>query len=135
VRIVTGYSPEQWTGGSAGISEMKSEMPALCREIAGLVARISPPASKPTPIWGVELVGGPTDETALTAYRRLEQRYASILAGRQVYVVHHGLGRGTMGWAHVRVGADNRAGAEKLCADLRGAGVSYCEAQRTRSAR
>jgi hypothetical protein len=89
----------------------------------------------PTPVWGVELVGGPTEETALAAYRRLEQKYASILGGRQVYVVHHGLGRGSMGWAHVHVGADNRPSAEKLCADLRGAGVSYCEVQRARSTR
>jgi hypothetical protein len=133
--MVTGYSPEQWAGGSAGIGEVQSEMPVLCREIAGLVARIPPPASKPTPVWGVELVGGPTDATALAAYRRLEERYASILSGRQVYVVHRGLGHGTMGWAHVRVGADDRASAQKLCADLLGAGVRWCEVQRTRSAR
>ena len=135
VRVVTGYSPEQWADGSAGVGEMQSKTPVPCRELAGLIARLPPPASKPTPIWGVELVGGPTDETALAAYRRLEQRYTSMLGGRQVYVVHHGLGRGTMGWAHVRVGADDRASAQKLCADLRGAGLSYCEALRTRSAR
>ena len=135
VRIVTGYSPEQWIGARAGIGEMQSEMPIPCHEIAGLVARIPPPASKPIPIWGVELVGGPTDETALAAYRRLEQKYASMLGGRQTYVVHHGLGRGTMGWAHVRVGAENRESAQKLCADLLGTGVSYCEVQRTRPTR
>jgi hypothetical protein len=135
VRIVTGYPPEHWAGASAGVGEMQSEKPVPCREIAALVTRTPPPASKPTPVWGVELVGGPTDETALAAYRRLEQKYASVLAGREAYVVHHGLGRGSMGWAHVRVGADDRAGADKLCADLRGAGVSYCEVQRTRSAR
>jgi hypothetical protein len=135
VRIVTGYSPEQWAGGSAGAGEMQSETPVPCRELAALAARLPSPESKPTPIWGVELVGGPTDETALAAYRRLEERYASMLGGRQVYVVHHGLGRGTMGWAHVRVGADDRASAQKLCADLRGAGLSYCEVLRTRSAR
>jgi hypothetical protein len=136
VRIVTGYAPEQWVGASAGMGEMHSENPVPCREItAGFVARILPPASKPTPVWGVELVGGPTDETALAAYRRLEQRYASILGGRQTYIVHHGLGRGSMGWAHVHVGADDRPTAAKLCADLRGAGVSYCEVQRARSTR
>jgi hypothetical protein len=135
VRIVTGYSPEQWAGASAGIGDMRSEKPIPCREIAGLVARAPPPASKPTPVWGVELVGGPTDATALASYRRLEQKYASILGGRQTYVVHHGLGQGTMGWAHVRVGADDRASAQKLCADLLGAGVIWCEVQRTRSAR
>jgi hypothetical protein len=123
-------------GASAGMGEMHSENPVPCREItAGFVARILPPASKPTPVWGVELVGGPTDETALAAYRRLEQRYASILGGRQTYIVHHGLGRGSMGWAHVHVGADDRPTAAKLCADLRGAGVSYCEVQRARSTR
>jgi transglycosylase-like protein with SLT domain len=135
VRIVTGYSPEQWAGTSAGIGEMQSEKPVPCREIAGFVASTAPPASKPIPLWGVELVGGSTDETALAAYRRFEQKYASILGGRQAFVVHHGLGRGSMGWAHVRVGADNRPNAEKLCAELRGAGVSYCEVQRTTSAR
>ena len=134
VRIVTGHSPEQWSGAQSGIGEMRSEMPVPCREIAALVARTPPPASKPTPVWGVELVGGPTDETALAAYRRLEQKHASMLGGRQTYVVHHGLGRGTMGWAHVRVGADDRASAQKLCADLLGAGVTYCEVRRTRSA-
>jgi hypothetical protein len=74
-------------------------------------------------------------QLTLAAYHRLEQKYASILGDRQAYVVHRGLGRGSMGWAHVHVGADNRASAEKLCADLRGAGVSYCEVQRARSAR
>ena len=135
VRIVTGYSPGQWTGAGPGIGEMQSQMPVPCREFAALAARTPPPASRPTPTWGVELVGGPTDETALAAYRRLEQKYASMLGGRQTYVVHHGLGRGTMGWAHVRVGADNRESAQKLCADLLGAGVSYCEVQRTRPTR
>ena len=135
VRIVTGYSPDEWVRASPGMDEMQSEKTVPCREMAGLVAGTPPAAINPTPIWGVELVGGTTDATALAAYSRLEQKYASILGGRQPYVVHHGLGRGSMGWAHVRVGAENRPGAEKLCADMRGAGVSYCEVQRTRSAR
>ena len=135
VRIVTGYSPDEWVRASPGMDEMQSEKTVPCREMAGLVARTPPAAINPTPIWGVELVGGTTDATALAAYSQLEQKYASILGGRQPYVVHHGLGRGSMGWAHVRVGADDRPSAEKLCADLRGAGVSYCEVQRTKSAR
>jgi len=135
VRIVTGYSPDEWVRASPGMDEMQSEKTVPCREMAGLVARTPPAAINPTPIWGVELVGGTTDATALAAYSQLEQKYASILGGRQPYVVHHGLGRGSMGWAHLRVGADDRLSAEKLCADLRGAGVSYCEVQRTRSAR
>jgi hypothetical protein len=117
------------------MGEVQSEKPVPCREVAGFVAGTPAPAIKPIPIWGVALVGGPTDETALAAYRRLEQKYASILSSREAYVLHHGLGRGSMGWAHVHVGAENRPSAEKLCADLRGAGISYCEVQRARLTR
>jgi hypothetical protein len=78
----------------------------------------------------VELVGGPTDDKALLAYRRIQEKYPSILGGREPIIVHHGLGRGSMGWAHARAGADNRSAAEKLCANLRAAGVIYCEVQR-----
>jgi hypothetical protein len=132
VRTVTGYSPEQWAGGSAATGQLQAKKPIPCREIAELVTHMPQPASKPTPIWGVELVGGPTDEKALAAYRPLEQKYASLLNGRQAYVVHHGLGRGSMGWAHVRVAADDRASAQRLCADLQRAGLGFCEVQRTR---
>src|SRR6266436_6203954 len=131
VRIVTGRSPEQWAGGKvdAGDTHVANTVP--CMQIVGVVARAPVLAIKP-PLdpWGVELVGGPTDATALSAYRRMQEKYASILGGREPLIVHHGLGRGSMGWAHVRVGADNRPAAEKLCANLRAAGVIYCEVQR-----
>jgi SPOR domain len=67
---------------------------------------------------------GPVDETALAAYRRLQEKYAPILGGREPRVFHHGLARGSMGWARVHVGADSRASAEKLCGELRAAGGS-----------
>jgi hypothetical protein len=47
-----------------------------------------------------------------------------MLGGREPRVFHHGLARGSMGWARVHVGADSRASAEKLCAQLRTAGAS-----------
>src|SRR5947209_846450 len=131
VRIVTGRSPEQWTGGKADAGDTHVATTVPCTQIAGLVARTPALAIKSPPDpWGVELVGGPTDATALMAYRRMQEKYASILGGREPLIVHHGLGRGSMGWAHVRVGADNRSTAEKLCANLRAAGVIYCEVQR-----
>ena len=131
VRIVTGRSPEQWTGGKADAGDTHVATTVPCTQIAGLVARTPALAIKSPPDpWGVELVGGPTDATALMAYRRMQEKYASILGSREPLIVHHGLGRGSMGWAHVRVGADNRSTAEKLCANLRAAGVIYCEVQR-----
>src|SRR5262249_17150640 len=65
-----------------------------------------------------------SDATALAAYRQLQGKYASILGGREPRVLHHGLARGSMGWARVHVGTESRAGAEKLCAELRAAGGS-----------
>ena len=59
----------------------------------------------------------------------MQEKYASILADREPRIVHHGLARGSMGGARVRVGAESRTSAEKLCANLRAAGAS-CEVQR-----
>jgi len=84
---------------------------------------------KPLDPWGVQLVGSSSDTTALAVYRRLQERYASILGGREPRVLHHGLARGSMGWARVHVGAESHTGAEKLCAQLRAAGGS-CTVQR-----
>jgi hypothetical protein len=131
VRLVTGRSPEQWAGGKEDADDTRLANTVSCTQTASLVARAPLLAVKPPPDpWGVELVGGPTDATALLAYRRMQEKYASILGGREPLIVHHGLGRGTMGWAHVRVGADNRSAAEKLCANLRAAGLIYCEVRR-----
>ena len=129
VRLVTGQSAEQWTGAKADAAEMHVANTVPCRQIAGLFARPPAVVMKPADPWGVELVGSSSDATALAAYRRLQEKYASILADREPRIVHHGLARGSMGWARVRVGAESRTSAEKLCANLRAAGAS-CEVQR-----
>jgi hypothetical protein len=77
----------------------------------------------------VQLVGSSSDATALSAYRQLQEKYAFILSDREPHIVHHGIARGSMGWARVHVGAESRTSAEKLCADLRAAGAS-CVVQR-----
>jgi hypothetical protein len=129
VRLVTGQSAEQWTGVQAGHAEMHVANAVPCRQIAGLFARPPVPVAKPPDPWGVVLAGSSSDETALAAYHQLQEKYASILAGREPRVVHHGLARGGMGWARVHVGAESRTSAEKLCANLRAAGAS-CLVQR-----
>jgi Transglycosylase SLT domain len=130
VSLVTGQSAEQWTGVQVGHAEIHVANAVPCRQIAGLFAR--PPAMpvpKPADPWGVQLVGSSSDATALAAHRQLQQRYESILAGHEPRIVHHGLARGSMGWARVHVGAESRTSAEKLCANLRAAGAS-CLVQR-----
>jgi Transglycosylase SLT domain/SPOR domain len=129
VRIVTGHPPEQWARPQAGPAETRVAPALPCPQIAGLVARSPAPVMKPLDPWGVQLVGSSSDAAALAAYHQLQGRYASILGGREPRVLHHGLARGSMGWARVHVGTESRAGAEKLCAELRAAGTS-CMVQR-----
>ena len=130
VSLVTGQSAEQWTGVQVGHAEMHVTNAVPCQRIAGLFARPAPPSvAKPADPWGVQLIGSSSDATALAAYRQLQEKYASILSGREPHIVHHGLARGSMGWARVHVGAENRTIAEKLCANLRAAGAS-CLVQR-----
>ena len=129
VSLVTGQSAEQWTGVQAGHAEMDVANAVPCRQIAGLFARPSTPVAQPADPWGVQLVGSSSDATAFAAYRKLQEKYEFILAGREPHIVHHGLARGSMGWARVHVGAESRTSAEKLCANLRAAGAS-CLVQR-----
>jgi hypothetical protein len=84
---------------------------------------------KPLDRWGVQLIGSSSDATALAAYRQLQKKYASILGEQEPRVLHHGLARGSIGWARVHVGEESRASAERLCAELRAAG-STCTALR-----
>jgi hypothetical protein len=129
VRIVTGQSPEQWARGQAGAAEMHVAHPMPCQQIAVLVTHSPAPVMKPLDPWAVQLVGSSSDATALAAYRQLQEKYARILGGREPRVLHHGLARGSMGWARVHVGTESRASADKLCAELRAAGAS-CTVQR-----
>jgi hypothetical protein len=119
VSLVTGQPAEQWTGVQAGHVEMHVANAVPCRQIAGLFARPPAPVAQPADPWGVQLVGSSSDATALAAYRKLQEKYESILAGREPHIVHHGLARGSMGWARIHVGAESRTSAEKLCANLR----------------
>src|SRR5262249_25709140 len=106
-----------------------------CRQVAGLFTRPPISVAKSADPWAVELVGSSSDSTALAAYRQLQEKHASILADREPRVVHRGLARGSMGWARVHVGAESRASAEKVCADLRAAGASCWVATQLKRAR
>ena len=124
VRIVTGQSPEHWARARPDPAETHVAPALPCPQIAGLAARTPAPVMKPLDPWGMQLVGSSSDATALAAYHHLQVKYASILGGREPRVLHHGLARGSMGWARVHVGTESRASAEKLCGELRSAGGS-----------
>jgi Transglycosylase SLT domain/SPOR domain len=126
VRLVTGRSAEEWTSAKPDPAEMPIVNSPPCQLTAGLVVNASshatPPGANPIDPWSVELVGSSSANGALAAYRQLQQKYSVILAGHEPRVVFHGLVR-DMGWARVRVDAESRTSAEKLCRSLRAAGA------------
>jgi hypothetical protein len=129
LRTVTGRSAEEWTAERKEPVEIPSMAAVPCTEAALAFGRASagtpPPKAEPPKPWGAEVVGAPTQAKALVRYRELQSKYAAILAGREPHFVVRGV-IGDMGAVHVRVGAETRADAAKLCTDLHTAGW-YCE--------
>jgi hypothetical protein len=70
----------------------------------------------------LQLVGHWSESFALAAYARLQEKYASVLAEHEPMVRKAKLGGYTAAWTQVRVGAETRADAERLCSRLRAAG-------------
>jgi hypothetical protein len=131
VRLVTGRTIEEWTSGGENASlnlpaanglpcDLGPEVPNSSRLSTQQIAIRKP--------WGVEVVGGPTNDKALARYREWLPKYATIVAHREPKLVVRGI-IGQMGAVRVRVATDTRGEADKVCAQLRAAGA-YCEVLR-----
>jgi len=139
VQIVTGHSPEEWTGGTAR-ANLELPEPIPCRDLAKFGFRTAAksdsgiekaPASSSFPAkpgWGVQLIGSPSQASALASFQQLQKAHKNLLMAYQPLVIQSKVG--TSGsWYRVRVATDSRADAERLCSGLRAAGGS-CLVQR-----
>jgi hypothetical protein len=139
VEIVTGHSAEEWSGTSH--ANLALPEPVTCREVAKTMnyriaaksdigkekaSRIS--ASQAKPGWGVQLIGGPSQASALASFQQLQRTYKNLLETRQPFVIESKVGTSGF-WYRVRVATDTRSEAEKLCYGLRAAGGT-CLVQR-----
>ncbi len=125
VMAITGHSADAWRTGEP---REAAGLPALpCTQVAKLFTPSKPTApSQPNPpAWGVQLAGNWSQERALASYDSLKKQYPAILGGRQPLLIHSKIaGRGPAVWTRIRVGADTRDSAEKLCSNLKSAGGS-----------
>jgi len=131
VRLVTGRSAEEWVGGQTSLLETRSLKVVPCDlPTAALVQPNRDASARAETIkpWGVEVVGSATPALALARYREWRSKYAAIVGEREPHVVIRGH-VGDTGAARVRIGADTRLDAEKLCAALRAA-RTYCDVLR-----
>jgi Transglycosylase SLT domain/SPOR domain len=138
IEIVTGHSASEWSGGTAQsnlalpevvpCSQMARSFDPAAKSEKGQRndhASSSPPSK---PGWGVQLVGSPSQATALASFQQLQRTYKSLLETRQPFVIQSKVGTSGF-WYRVRVVTDTRSDAERLCSGLRTAGGS-CLVQR-----
>jgi hypothetical protein len=126
VMTITGHSAEAWRLGEP---REAAALPAVpCTQVARLFTPSKPtaaPAQPKPPAWGIQLVGNWSEARALASYDSLQKQYPAILGGRQPLLIHSKIaGRGPAVWTRIRVGADTRDSAEKLCSNLKSAGGS-----------
>ena len=73
--------------------------------------------------WGIELSAGFSRDAVLAAYARVANRYAGVLGGRDASILSSVFRtRGTRPFYQIRIGAETRESANKLCAGIRRAG-------------
>jgi hypothetical protein len=88
--------------------------------VAELERRVAEGAAAP---WGVQLAAGFSRNKVLAAYGSLEKRFRTVLENRDLNIFKLVLrSRGTREFYQVRVGAETRESAQKLCASLHAAG-------------
>jgi hypothetical protein len=141
VRIVTGHAAQEWAGQTGQLNLALPEAvpcPQMAKSFATLQASTlrttgshSERGSGDAPqdaAWAVQLIGSPSQTTALASFQQLQRQYKSLLGSRQPLVIRSKVGTSAF-WYRVRLAVDNRRDAEKLCSSLRAIGGS-CLVQR-----
>ncbi len=134
VRIITGHGPDEWRTATSGVSNQDLPTAVPCPQLVKLFSggriAIGRQATKPIasdaphgPSWGVQLVGNASKIAALAAFYQMKKTYASVLGSREPLVLRSSAGRNAS-WYRVRIGADTRNDAERLCSSLRAVGGS-----------
>jgi hypothetical protein len=135
VRVITGHAPDEWRTLQSSATSLSLPIAVPCPQIVKLfsadriVAAHAPSkpggsASSPTqPSWGVQLVGNSSEIAALAAFYKLRKSYPSVLGSHEPLVLRTSAGRNAS-WYRIRVGADTRNEAQRLCSNLRAAGGS-----------
>jgi hypothetical protein len=143
VEIITGYPAEEWAkaGEPAATDKPRASpmtcatMTAMMREapslyLSRLTRQIEKSAASP---WGVQVSAGFSRERALASFSDIEKRHRESLGGLDPIIIQTTLrSRGTNPFYQVRIGADTRAGADRLCASLRKGG-NACMVLRNRA--
>jgi hypothetical protein len=141
VAIITGRTVDDWRGAKDQAAPQPSarcpEMVALLGRapnafVASLEQRVSSGIARP---WGVELAAGFSREGVLRTYAAIETKYRADLAGADAIVLRAPFrSRGTREFYQVRIGADTRGEAVRMCQKLHAAGAACLVLRNSRGA-
>jgi hypothetical protein len=143
VEAITGRPAAEWAKAEAGkpsetgkpramncdtMTAMMRETPSLY--LSRLSRQIEKSAARP---WGVQVSAGFSRERALASYSEIGKRHREGLGGLDPIIIASTLrSRGTRPFYQVRIGTDTRAGADRLCGNLRKGGIA-CMVLRNRA--
>ena len=126
---ITGVPAETWSGPEGGAKLPETDDGKDCLAITALLQipgnTLAPDIETVTAPWGVQVAGNFSRARAIAAYRALQARFPALLADRAPMVVSGRIrGRGSRAFHQVRLPAQSREEAERLCADFKRAGGS-----------
>lgn len=102
----------------------KAGFDKACRAMPATMSTVIPMAQIHTKPWGVQVAGNFRRDAAVRQYQRLKGRLGAVLADHEPVVSRVRSPIGRRGIYAVRVGAEDRAEADRICAALRRAGGS-----------
>ena len=111
--------------------DAKAGFDAACRAMPATMSATIPMASVHTKPWGVQVAGNFRRDAAVRQYQRVKARVSPLLADYEPVVSRIRSPIGRRGVYAVRIGVDDRAKADIICQQLRGAGGS-CVVMRNR---
>ena len=111
--------------------DAKAGFDTACRAMPATMNATIPMASVHTKPWGVQVAGNFRRDAAIRQYQRVKARLSPLLADYEPVVSRIRSAIGRRGVYVVRIGVDDRANADIICRQLRGAGGS-CVVMRNR---
>jgi SPOR domain len=131
-RLVTGHAPDEWRIPQFNSTNLNLPVVVPCPQIVKLFSaeritrgkesiRTGAADAPPRPTWGVQLTGDSSQGAALAAFYKMQKIYFAVLGSHAPLVLRSPAGRNAS-WYRVRVSADTRGAAERLCSSLRAAG-------------
>ncbi len=109
-------------GGTGQPLDPKASFEAACRRLPVIMSTTVAMASINVKPWGVQVAGNFLRSAAVNQWLRVKSRFPAMLAGREPVVSRVRTPMGRSGIYAVRIGVDDRAGANTICDKLRGVG-------------